>query len=102
MEARKKCHLSHSQIQMARELGMNPKKFGKLANHKQESWKLPLGEYIEKLYFKSFKRRSPENVRSLEELAKSEEQKREALRQKKQSGLGHNGSDLAKMPQASK
>jgi hypothetical protein len=32
---------------MARELGLNPDKFGKLANHKQESWKLPLPQYIE-------------------------------------------------------
>ena len=39
--ARKRFHLSHEQIQMARELGMNPKKFGKLANHKQEPWKAP-------------------------------------------------------------
>ena len=36
MDARKKFHLSHAQIQMARELGLNPKKLGKLANHKQE------------------------------------------------------------------
>lgn len=49
INARKEFH-SHAQVQMARELGMNPKKFGKLANHKQEPWKLPLGEFIEKLY----------------------------------------------------
>jgi len=29
-------HLSHAHIQMARELGLNPKKFGGLANIKQE------------------------------------------------------------------
>jgi len=39
INARKKYRLSHAQIQMARELGMNPKKFGKKANHKQEPWK---------------------------------------------------------------
>ncbi len=38
--ARKKFHLSHAQIQMARELGLNPKKFGGFANHKQEQWKI--------------------------------------------------------------
>ena len=32
-EARKRHHLSHAQVQMARELGMNPKKLGKLDNH---------------------------------------------------------------------
>jgi len=36
IEARKRYHLSHRQIQMARELGMNPQKLGKLANHQQE------------------------------------------------------------------
>jgi len=29
---------------MARELRLNPKKFGSLANTKQEPWKLPLPE----------------------------------------------------------
>ncbi len=37
IEARKRFHLSHAQIQMARELGMNPGSFGSLANHRQES-----------------------------------------------------------------
>ncbi len=36
IDARKRFHLSHVHVQMARELGMNPKKFGKLANHRQE------------------------------------------------------------------
>jgi hypothetical protein len=31
---------------MARELGMNPKKFGKIANEKQEPWKKPLPAFI--------------------------------------------------------
>jgi hypothetical protein len=36
IEARKRYHLSHAHVQMARELGMNPKKLGKLDNHDQE------------------------------------------------------------------
>ncbi len=43
IDARKRFHLSHAQIQMARELGLNPKKFGKLANYRQEPWKLRVG-----------------------------------------------------------
>jgi hypothetical protein len=35
IDARKRFHLSHKQVQMARELGMNPKRFGSLANHNQ-------------------------------------------------------------------
>jgi hypothetical protein len=35
IDARKRFHLCHVHIQMARELDMNPKRFGKKANHKQ-------------------------------------------------------------------
>jgi hypothetical protein len=62
LEAKKRHHLSDMHIQMARELGMNPKKLGKLANHKQEPWKLPLPQFIEKCYLKSFKRARPEKI----------------------------------------
>lgn len=65
IEARKSYRLSHAHIQMARELGLNPKKFGGLANTKQEPWKLPLPEFIEELYFKHFKKSQPEHVRSI-------------------------------------
>ena len=43
IDARKRHHLSHAQVQMGRELGMNPKKLGKIDNHDQEPWKMPLG-----------------------------------------------------------
>ncbi len=59
-EAKKKYRLSAVHIQMAKELGMNPKKFGSLANHNQEPWKAALPEFIEALYFKRFKRSRPE------------------------------------------
>ena len=36
IDARTRHHLSHAHVQMARELGMNPKKLGKLDNHRQE------------------------------------------------------------------
>ncbi|PYP93746.1 MAG: hypothetical protein DMG65_00175 [Candidatus Angelobacter sp. Gp1-AA117] len=32
---------------------------GKIDNHKQESWKLPLPQFIEELYFKRFGRTAP-------------------------------------------
>lgn len=51
---------------MARELGMNPKKMGGKANHKQEPWKQPLPQFIEHLYEKRFGRKSPDDVRSIE------------------------------------
>lgn len=36
IDARKRSNLAHAHIQVARELGMNSKKLGGLANHKQE------------------------------------------------------------------
>jgi hypothetical protein len=69
---------------MARELGMNPKKFGKLANHKQEPWKAPLSDFIESLYFKRFGKRQPDQVRSIEPLIKARETKKAVHRTAKQ------------------
>ncbi|MDH3347121.1 MAG: hypothetical protein OEM02_03330 [Desulfobulbaceae bacterium] len=82
LEARKKYHLSHAQIQMARALGLNPKKFGGLANHKQERWKLPLPEYIEHLYHKQFGKQLPDDIRPLE-VIDAEKRKRKALKKEK-------------------
>jgi hypothetical protein len=67
IDAKKKYRLSDVHIQMARELGMNPKKFGSLANHKQEQWKAPLPEFIEDLYFKRFKKDRPDIVGKLKQ-----------------------------------
>ena len=80
IEARKKYKLSHVHIQMARELGLNPKKFGSLANHKQEPWKAPLPEFIEDIYEKRFGKSQPDDIRSIEvklkEKAKNKEEKK--------------------------
>ena len=56
MVAQKRHRLSDKQVQMARELGLNPDKLGKIDNHKQEPWKAPLPQFIEHIYFKRFKR----------------------------------------------
>jgi hypothetical protein len=78
IEARKRFRLSHAQVQMARELGLNPKKLGGIANHDQERWKIPLPQYIEHLYEKRFKKKQPDDVRPLEE--------RETEKRKKKAG----------------
>lgn len=71
IEAWKRVHLSHAHVQMARELGMNPKKLGKLDNHHQEPWKAPLLQFIERFYLNRFGRERPEVVMSVEEGRKS-------------------------------
>jgi len=51
---------------MAKALGMNPAKLGKIANHKQEPWKAPLPVFIEECYRKQFekpaKKKPPEQA----------------------------------------
>jgi hypothetical protein len=78
IDVRKKFRLSDKHIQMARELGMNPKKFGSLANHKQQPWKTPLPEFIETCYLKRFNKTVPENVMSIENMLKAKKTKKEA------------------------
>ena len=80
VEARKRHHLSHAHVQMARELGMNPAKLGKLDNHDQEPWKVPLPAFIEQLYEKRFGRARPEVVMSIEERSRVHDQKKAAKR----------------------
>lgn len=53
-DAKRKYKLSNRHVDMAKKLGLNPKKFGKYANHKQQQWKSPLPEYIEHLFDKQF------------------------------------------------
>ena len=69
---------------MARELGLNSKKFGGLANTKQDPWKLPLPEYIEELYFEHFGKSQPENVRSIEQIVRDYGRKKAERRARKQ------------------
>ncbi len=66
---------------MARELGMNLRKLGKLDNHDQEPWKMPLRQYIEHLYFKSFGKERPDVVLSIEEKLRLDEAKKARRRE---------------------
>ena len=91
VNARKKFHLSHAQIQMARELGLNPKKFDKLANHHQEPWKEPLPQFIETLYQKRFSSAQPEDIKSVEQGFRLQQQKRalkKAMKAEKKQAKG--------------
>jgi hypothetical protein len=85
IEAKKRHRLSQTHIQMARELGMNPRKFGKLDNHRQEPWKAPLPIFIETIYFKRFGKERPDHVRSFVEMAAAEEVKKRAKKLKREA-----------------
>jgi hypothetical protein len=100
VDARKRHHLSHAQVQMARELGLNPKKLGKMDNHHQEPWKMPLRHYIEHLYFKRFRKERPDVVSSIEEQvrakkAKKGQKRRERLQRRQPALPAQDPSDMS-------
>ena len=80
IDARQRLRLSDAQVQMARELGLNPRKFGGLANQRQEPWKKPLPEFIEHLYFKRFAKTVPDRVVSIEQRFQEMKAKKAARR----------------------
>jgi hypothetical protein len=99
VEARGRHHLSHAHVQTARELGMNPKKLGKLDNHDQEPWKAPLPQFIEHLYFKRFGRERPEVVVSIEERARAQHAKKAARKEARRRAREEGGDRPPGSPQ---
>jgi len=87
IDARARHHLTHAQIQMARELGMNPAKLGKIDNHHQESWKVPLPQFIEEMYYKRFGKTAPDTVISSEERARRDREQKDARRARRRQYL---------------
>lgn len=82
--ARTKFGLTNAHVQMAREMGMNPRTFGKIANHEQEPWKTPLPVFIEDCYFKRFgKILSNRETKSIEQLFKEQQKNKAARREQK-------------------
>lgn len=95
IDTKKKFRLSDKHIQMARELGLNPKKFGSLSNHKQQPWKAPLPQFIEDIYYKHFKRESPEVVKPVIQIIVEKKKKKEEKKQQKalkRNALTHENS----------
>ena len=84
MVAQKRHRLSDKQVQMARELGLNPDKIGKIDNHRQEPWKAPLPQFIEHIYFKRFKREEPETIKPLKQILKEMDIKKKLQKEKKE------------------
>ena len=83
--AQKKHRLSDKHVQMARELGLNPDKLGKIDNHKQEPWKAPLNEFIEDIYLRQFKKSEPDNIRSIKQIQEADKRKKDEKKKKKES-----------------
>lgn len=102
IEVRKRFGLTHVHVQMARELGMNPKKLGGFDNHRQEPWKAPLAQFVEELYFKRFGKERPEVVMSIEERARAQAAKKatrkDARRAARENSKSTAGTESCEMP----
>lgn len=92
--AQKKHKLSDKHVQMARELGLNPDKLGKIDNHNQEAWKDPLPQFIENIYFKRFKREEPLVVRSLKDIIADDKAKKEQKKKEKKKKVNNPNDNL--------
>ena len=82
--AQKRLRLSDTHVQMARELGLNPDKLGKIDNHRQEPWKAPLPEFIEEIFYKRFKKERPDVVKPLKQILKEQEIKTKTKKKEKE------------------
>lgn len=76
--------IADTHVQMARELGLNPDKLGKIDNHRQEPWKAPLPEFIEEIFYKRFKKERPDVVKPLKQILKEQEIKDKAKKKEKE------------------
>ena len=65
VDARVNYKLTHAQIQMARELGYNPKMLKKIFEN--DTLKLPLHLHIEEQYRETFKKDKPDKILSVED-----------------------------------
>ena len=102
IEAKQRHRLSQAHIQMARELGMNPRKLGKIDNHRQEPWKAPLPIFIETLYLKRFGKDRPDKVRSFVEMAAAEAAKKNAKKLKKEAKKAARADTIAEPSSAAR
>ena len=96
--AQKKHRLSDKHVQMARELGLSPDKLGKIDNHQQETWKAPLPQFIEEIYFKRFKRETSETVKPLKLIIAEQEKKKKEQKKAKDERRNLHDDETTKNP----
>lgn len=86
--------LTDAHVQMARELGMNPRRLIESQSKTQGLTQKPLGQCIEGLYFKRFKRPLPDAVAPLRQLlhdarARERAETHERRGRKRQAEIDH-------------
>jgi hypothetical protein len=80
IDARSRYKLTHVQLEMARELGMDPTKFEGIAAHIQEASNQSLAAFIQTEYKNRFGKDAPDDRRSVEQKLKAESQKTDQKR----------------------
>lgn len=98
INARKQFRLSDAHIQMARELGLSPKRFAKYADRENQPWKLPLTKFIEAQYLKQFGQERPDEVKTMEEIAAAHVAKRAARKVANANKASDSESSAAESP----
>ncbi|HTW90903.1 MAG TPA: hypothetical protein VMH22_04270 [bacterium] len=93
-EAKRQCSLSDAQVQMARELGMKPKRLIAAGTTAQGTTPMPLAQRIENLYLGRFKKPLPDTVVPLRQLlhdarARERAEAHEQRRRKRQAEKDH-------------
>jgi hypothetical protein len=76
---------------------MNPRKFGHLANYRQEPWKAPLPVFIERIYQKRFGKARPDRVVSIEERAREIAAKKARRRERRAGNLSQDKDSEVRM-----
>jgi hypothetical protein len=94
VKVKRQCALTDAHVQMARELGMNPKRLIESESRAQVLMQIPLGQRIEDLYLKRFKKPLPAAVEPLRQLlhdtrARERTEARERRRRKRQAEIDH-------------
>jgi hypothetical protein len=93
-KAKRRCGLTDAQIQMARELGMNPQRLTESQGSAQGATQMPLTQSIEAHYLRRFKRPQPDSVMPVRQLlhdarAREKDEARERRRRKRQAEIDH-------------
>jgi hypothetical protein len=94
VRVKRQCGLSDAHVQMARGLGMNPKRLTATAGRMAGSSPVPLAQRIEDLYLRRFKRTVPDPVVPLRQLlhdarARERAEAHERRRRKRQAERDH-------------
>jgi hypothetical protein len=69
IEAKRRCRLNDNDIQIAKELGLNPRSLIKNIPSKTEQWKLPVKDWIHQMYQKRQEKSERKKARKVQAAA---------------------------------